>query len=326
MYSGVIAEKPSEELFIIDTEGAKDGSKQSTKISRPLKADEVLGLRSAITPVDSRKRPNSKVTDGIIEPKNKRTRRGDWVTREEWQRLKKVAAEAKLLSQDNQAHITHDPWADNTVTAPAEAEKFDFIPRPKPIVAPPTIKHQPISLAANGKPIPAVQNPDAGISYNPTFEDWDKLLVEKGQMELEAEKQRLETEKVERERQALIEAAKDEDEAGKSDDESAWEGFESEYETADWLKKKRPERKTKAQRNKIKRRKDAERKARWEAKMKKREEQAAQIKALIKVVKEKEERKKKQAKGDDSSELGDDQVLRKRPLGGKYAYVVQLLY
>lgn len=247
------------------------------------------------------------------------------MTREEWQRLKKVAAEAKLLSQDNKPNVTHDPWADSTVAAPVEEDKFNFIPKPKPIVAPPTIKHQPISLAANGKPIPSVQNPDAGISYNPTFEDWDRLLVEQGQKAVEAEKQRLEEEKMEQERQARVAAAKEEEDNAKSDDESAWEGFESEYETADWLKKKRPERKTKAQRNKIKRRKEAERKARWEARMKKREEQAAQIKALMKAVKQKEERKKRQENEDDSSEHGDDQVLRKRPLGGKTPYVAQLL-
>ncbi|KMP00645.1 hypothetical protein CISG_07077 [Coccidioides immitis RMSCC 3703] len=313
---GVLAEKPSGDLFTIDKLGSNEIAKRPPKASRPLKADEILGLRSAINAVDSRKRPNPKVTDGIVEPKSKRTRR-DWVTKEEWLRLKKVAAEANLLNQDVQQGASYDPWEDNP-SAPTPEDNLDFIPKTKPKVAPATLKRPPISLAANGKPIPSVKTPDAGISYNPTFEDWDKLLTEEGNKEVEAEKQRLQEEKAEQERQTRIEAAKNENDEAKSDDESAWEGFESEYEAPEGLKKKRPERKTKAQRNKIKRRKEVERKAKWEAKMKKREEQASQIKAILNAVKENEEARKLKEKEAESSEEGDDRVLRKRSFGGKH--------
>ncbi|EEP75888.1 RNA exonuclease 4 [Uncinocarpus reesii 1704] len=223
-----------------------------------------------------------------------------------------------MVNNDIQPDAVYDPWAVTPSAPSLDDKKFDFIPKPKATVIPVTTKQAPISLAANGKPIPSVKNPDGGISYNPSFEEWDKLLIEEGTKEVEAEKQRIEEEKAEQERQARIAAAKDEDDEAQSNDESAWEGFESEYETADWLKKKRPERKTKAQRNKIKRRKEAERKAKWEAKMKKREEQASQIKAIVKAMREKGEAEELQAKEDGSSEEGDDRILRKRPFGGKH--------
>ncbi|GFF20239.1 60S ribosome subunit biogenesis protein NOP53 [Aspergillus terreus] len=67
-----------------------------------------------------------------------------------------------------------------------EDPQFDYLEKPKPKVAPDTLKQGPISLAANGKPVPAVRTPDAGTSYNPSFEEWDRLLQEQGQKEVEA--------------------------------------------------------------------------------------------------------------------------------------------
>lgn len=211
----------------------------------------------------------------------------------------------------------YDPWAEPASSEPVEEEsaKLDFLEKKKPIVAPPTLKHPPISLAANGKPIPSVKNPGGAASYNPVFQEWDGLLVEEGQKEVEAEKARLEEEKRDQERLARIEAAQDGGEM-KSDDESAWEGFESEYETPEWLNKKRPERKSQAQRNKIKRRKEAERKAKWEAQMKKRQNQAEQIRSIAKSMKKQDEEEKDRQSGDSSDE-GDDTNLRRRPFGGK---------
>jgi hypothetical protein len=309
-----VAEKPSEDLFTIDTVGS-DKIRTELKKAKPLKADEVLAKRSAIPAVDSRKRPNSKVTDGIIEPKIKR-HRSDWVTREEWLRLKRVAKEANPGVKTEQTAISYDPWSENVAPSNVEDSEFSFLPKPKPVAPPPTLTHAPLSLAANGKPVPAVRKPDAGISYNPTFEDWDKLLTEEGQKAVEAEKQRLEEERLEQERLARIAAAKPEDDMVQSDDESAWEGFESEYEASEAVTKKRPERKTQAQRNKIKRRKEAERRAKWEAKMKKREQQAAELKAILKAVQEKEEKRRQgEEKGEPSSDEGDDLVLRRRRFG-----------
>ncbi|KAI9369522.1 hypothetical protein BJX61DRAFT_536356 [Aspergillus egyptiacus] len=309
---GVLAEKPSEELFVIDTKGSSEirdaYRKQHKKV---LKADEILAQRSAISSVDTRKRGNSKVTDGVIEPKTKK-HKSDWVSRKEWQRLKQVAKEGNPLGKTTEGEF-YDPWADEADPTPVDDPGFDYLEKPKPKVAPETLKQAPISLAANGKAIPAVRAPSAGTSYNPSFEEWDQLLQEQGQKAVEEEKMRLEEERKEQERQRLIAEAKNDDGEARSDDESAWEGFESEYEKPEWLNKKRPERKTKAQRNKIKRRKEAERRAKWEAQMKKKEEQAAQAKAIAERLQQNaQESKDSDADSDDE---GDDTTLRRKPLG-----------
>ncbi|KAI5301598.1 hypothetical protein KEM56_001550, partial [Ascosphaera pollenicola] len=69
---GVIAEQPSEDLFVLDTKG--DGQVEKQRKSRKLlKSEEILAKRSVIPGVDSRKRPsNDKVTDGVTVPSNKK--------------------------------------------------------------------------------------------------------------------------------------------------------------------------------------------------------------------------------------------------------------
>ncbi|PYH94110.1 Nop53-domain-containing protein [Aspergillus ellipticus CBS 707.79] len=314
---GVLAEKPSEDLFVIDTTGSKEIRDKHLKKAKPLKSEQILAQRSAIPGIDTRKRLNSNVTDGVIEPKNKK-HKSDWVTRKDWLRLKQVAKEGKPVNKPVGDSL-YDPWADAEDSTPVVDPKFDYLEKPKPKVEPVTLRQAPISLAANGKPIPAVPKPGAGTSYNPTFEDWDRLLQEQGALAVEAEKKRLEEERKEEERLRLIAEAQDDDGQVKSDDESAWEGFESEYEKPEWLNKKRPERKTKTQRNKIKRRKEAERQAKWEASMQRRE-QFAQDKAVDgESDADEDELEVAEQSGDssDSSDEGDGNVLRRRPLGGK---------
>ncbi|KAL2853439.1 hypothetical protein BJY01DRAFT_232210 [Aspergillus pseudoustus] len=311
---GVLAEKPSEELFVIDTKGSSEirdaYRKQHKKL---LKSDEILAQRSAIGAVDTRKRGSSKVTDGVIEPSTKK-HKSDWVSKKEWQRLKQVAKEGNPLGKSSDSGF-YDPWADEADPTPLDDPQFDYLEKPQPKVAPETLKRAPVSLAANGKAVKAVRAPTAGTSYNPTFEEWDQLLEEQGQKAVEEEKKRLEEERKEAERQRRVDEAQDEDSDAKSDDESAWEGFESEYEKPEWLNKKRPERKTKAQRNKIKRRKEAERQAKWEEQKKKKEDQVAQVKAIAEHLKEQESQLA--SDGDDSSDEGDDTTLRRKPFGGR---------
>lgn len=311
--SGVIAEKPSEELFTLDTTGDQESAKGHRKGRKPLKADEILAQRSAIPAVDSRKRANSKVTDGVIEPKTKK-QKSDWVSNKEWLRLKQVAQENKPAAKPED-NANYDPWADSVEVSKLEDSSFEFLPKKKEKVAPKTLQEPPISLAANGKPIPSVKAPEGGVSYNPSFEEWDNLLIKEGNKEIEAEKKRIEEAQKEAERQRLIAEAQGDDGEVRSDDESAWEGFESEYEKPEWLNKKRPERKTQAQRNKIKRRKEAERKKKWEAKMKQKEEQAKSIKTIAERVEEEEALRKQLQQDGSSSDEGDDTVLRKKPLG-----------
>ncbi|KAJ5809439.1 uncharacterized protein N7503_001657 [Penicillium pulvis] len=316
---GLVSEKPSDELFILDTTGNEDVRRQISKKHKPLKADEIIAQRSLIPALDGRKRVNSNVTDGVIEPKTKKHKK-DWVSNKELQRLKQVAQDGTPTTKINGCDI-YDPWAEDaepSASAVVDDPRFNFLVKPKTKVAPETIKHAPVSLAANGKRIPSVRTPKGGHSYNPVFEEWDRLLEEQGAAAVEAEKKRLEEEKKEEEKRLLQEAAQDDDGEVKSDDESAWEGFESEYEKPEWLNKKRPERKTKTQRNKINRRKEAERQAKWEAKKAALEKQAEQVELLAEEARQRAISTANDSDADDDEE-GDDTQLRRRAFGGKLA-------
>ncbi|KAJ5088312.1 hypothetical protein N7456_011928 [Penicillium angulare] len=314
---GIISEKPSDELFMIDTTGNEDVRRQIAKKHKPLKADEIISQRSSIAALDGRKRGNSNLTDGVIEPKNKKHKK-DWISNKEKLRLQQVAKEGNPANKIHGGEL-YDPWAEDVETpAVMDDPRFDFLPKPKAKVAPVTIKEQPVSLAANGKPIPSVRTPHAGTSYNPVFEQWDNLLAEQGEAAVEAEKKRLAEEAKEAEKERLREEAQGDDGEAKSDDESAWEGFESEYEKPEWLNKKRPERKTKTQRNKIKRRKEAERQAKWESKLAAKEAQAEKVELLAEEARQRAMQVDNQSDGDDSEE-GDDTQLRRKAFGGKLA-------
>lgn len=100
------------------------------------------------------------------------------------------------------------------------------------------------------------------------------------------------------------------------DEDSAWEGIESGTEDVR-LNTKRPERKTQAQRNKIKRRKEAERQAKMAADIKAKNDQVVQTKMIAKALVEKEKNLLLAAvktESDDSSE-DDGLELRRRKLG-----------
>ena len=136
--------------------------------------------------------------------------------------------------------------------------------------------------------LPSIPKPKPAHSYNPAFEDWDALLRTEGDKEVAAEQARLAAEAAEVEAQARIKAAAvepDQDPLLLDEEESAWEGIETEQEesecNAEWLNKKRPERKTKAERNKIKRRKQEEREKKRRDEVKRREQQANKIKEIV---------------------------------------------
>ena len=184
------------------------------------------------------------------------------------------------------------------------------------------MKHKPISLAASGKEIPAVKKPDGGYSYNPVYTDYESRLIAEGEKALLTERKRLfllEEERVKAEARAR--SAKEAEEAEKNanlsewEEDSAWEGFESGTEDVG-LNAKRPERKTQAQRNKIKRRKEEERKAKMAADIKRKNEQVTEAKKLAQALKEKEiARKTAPIQDDDGDSSGDGLELRRRRLG-----------
>lgn len=312
---GPISEKPSDELFMVDTAGSED-IKKKHKLQKPLKVDEILAQRSAVPAIDSRKR-TSRVTDGVVEPASKRQKK-DWVSRKELQRVKNsLDKQSHLASEDLQEDAGFDLWSAVPDQA-LEPVADEYIPKVQPKVAPATIRRAPAPMTASGRPVRAVQNPDAGSSYNPSFEAWDELLNREGEKEVKAEQARLQKARLEAEREARVRAsALEADREGETDYESAWEGFETENDEAA-LKKKRPERKTQAQRNKIKRRKDVERQAKHEAAMGKKYKQAEDT--IMALVKAEEQKSLAPIDGQEEEEEQYDEEgtqLRRRKLGNR---------
>ncbi|KAL9001402.1 MAG: hypothetical protein Q9188_005471 [Gyalolechia gomerana] len=321
---GIVAEKPSETLFTVDTTGS-DTIRKSQRGSKPLKADEILAARSAVPGISTHRRLG--VTDGVIEPSSKR-RKGNGVSLREYDRLQRIAYGGESVRKDivqTDDAPSHDPWAPIPESVIEKDAQTSYLDKPKPIKAPATLQKPPISLLATSSSLPAVPKPKPGISYNPVFQDWDALLTSAGAAEVAAERKRLAIAAAEDNKQALIAAAQNqrENDEYKTEDESAWEGFESEAEVAEWLKKRRPERKTPAERNRVKRRKEAERQAKLVAQMKRREKQAKQVESIAKQVEREAKARASAANtlttggvGDDS-EAGDinDQLLRRRKFG-----------
>ncbi|KAI1073372.1 P60-like protein [Whalleya microplaca] len=314
---GVVAERPSDELFTLDTSGDASIPKRFPKhTSKPLKADEIIAARSAVPAVSMRKRPGDKTTDGIVPAKRLRTQ---YVTQKELSRLRKVA-DGHHESTIEVTDATYDPWGE---VAPLKSV-VDKDKRDEKAKAPKSFSQKPLSLLASGKSVPAVPKPTGGYSYNPDFTDYEARYTEEGKKAVEAERKRLEAEEAERIKMeaaarsaAEAEAAEARAELSEWEEDSEWEGFQSGGEE---LKPtaKRPERKTKVQRNRIARRKEEERRLKHEAKTKVRKAQAEQIKQIIRETAEREKAVAAlaQAQDSDSSSSGDDgEVLRRRQLG-----------
>lgn len=314
-------EKPSEDLFMVDVAGDEAIPKKYLKTPKTLKADEIIAQRSLVPAVSMRKRPQDKTTDGVVEPKRQRT---SYVSHKELTRLRKIAdgkkEEAFLVVKE----ASFDPWDIARDEAEAKIDpRFTFLEKSKKKVAPKTLKEKPISLAASGKNIPAVKKPEGGYSYNPIYTDYEQRLINEGEKEIAAENKRQEiaaAEKVKLEARnksaAEADAAEARADLSEWEEDSAWEGFESGTEDVR-LNAKRPERKTQVQRNKIKRRKEAERQAKMAANIKKKNEGTANIKKITKALNEKEKARALamlEAHDSDTSD-GDDLELRRRKLG-----------
>ena len=167
---GPIAEKASEDLFVVDVAGSED-IKKKHKLPKPLKVDQILAERSAVPAVDGRKRTQSKLGDGIYEPSSKRQRK-DWVSKKEVQRLKQNINKQSHLDNkqaDDDVGAGFDLWNQTPAEPTTTTSQDEYIPKPKPKVAPQSIRQPPTALTAIGKPIKAVTAPDAGKSYNPSL-------------------------------------------------------------------------------------------------------------------------------------------------------------
>ncbi|ORY59696.1 ribosome biogenesis protein Nop53/GLTSCR2 [Pseudomassariella vexata] len=314
---GVIAERPSEQLFTFDTFGDASIPKKFPKhTSKPLKSEEIIAARSLVPAVDSRKRPGIKTSDGIIPAKRQRT---GYVTQKELAHLRRVADGQQEMTVEI-SDTVFDPWTAAADTPKDPEAVYDF--RNDQTKAPKSFAKKPISLAANGKPIPAVARPSGGYSYNPAFDDYEARLTAESKKAIEAEQRRLAEEEAERMKAeaaarsaAEAEAAEARAQLSEWEEDSEWEGFQSDGEELK-VSAKQPQRKTPAQRNRIKRRKEEERRLKHESKTKLKKAQAEQIKQIAKALAEREEALAlARAEESDSTAEGNDEELRRKQLG-----------
>lgn len=317
---GVIKEKASEDLFTLDTApSTKLKQKFNKQVKKGLRADEIINARSAVPAVSMRKRPGDKI-NGIIPEKRQRT---DWVSHKELARLRRVADgqhENTIQIKD----AAYDVWDMPVETKEVAVDNFvTEVPTAK---IPKSMKQKPISLLENGKQVPAVQKPTGGYSYNPMFTDYEERLAEESEKALETERKRLADEEAERLKKeasarsaAEAEAAEARANLSEWEEDSEWEGFQSGGEEVK-LSTKRPERKTQAQRNRIKRRKEDEQHLKHKAAIKAQRRQEQRIKDIADEIEEKDREKAlmlAEAANDSEDSLGEikEEKLRRKQLG-----------
>ncbi|KAJ2895826.1 hypothetical protein MKZ38_006148 [Zalerion maritima] len=333
LFGGKLANHENTDLFQLDTKGSEELSKKFNlkPKSKRLRADEIIAERSAVPAVSSKKRQAYELVPGMVPEKR---RRKDRVSQKELSRLRDVA-DGKHEASVEVVDATYDAWADEAhasttsvarrpKTITKDGEELDFLPEPKPTKAPKSMSRQPISLAANGKPIPAVSKPSGGFSYNPNFNEYMQRYNALSESAVATEKERLEQEARDKEKRiataksaAEAEAAEARADLSEWEEDTEWEGFESDGEAVT-KKTKRAERKTPVQRNKVKRRKEEERRKKHETSMNRRDEQAKMIKQIAKEVAERDRQLALQ-RADESSaddgEEGSDELLRRKHLG-----------
>jgi nucleolar protein 53 len=315
---GIISEKAADDLFSVDVAGDENVARKQ-KSQKQLKADEIVAIRSAVPGLEGRKR---KAAGPVIgEDSRKKSKDKNYISNYELQKLRK-AADATTGVAVMEAPVEHDPWA---APGPSKHAELDFLDErdlhQKPKVEPKSLRKAPVSLAANGKPIPAVRKPEGGKSYNPLVGEWSELLEREGAAAVKAEKARLLAEAAEEAKQERLEAEARKVEAAEreevaTDYESEWEGIQSENEAQNYsLKQKR--RKTQPERNKMKARKEREARERWEQKQVEKAAQLARIKEIAQEMSERDRGKKTLAKkaahhSSDESDDGEEKLARRR--------------
>lgn len=326
---GIIAEKDSADLFTTDVAGdAEVARKQASQ--KLLKADEILAQRSAIPAIPKRKRKDEVTVFEGSGPGGKKRKNGEYVSHKDLRRLKMIADGAAIGMQLEGEKAEHDPWGAVSVD-PVQEEKFSFLEKKKAKVAPKTLGQAPNAITKDGKAVASVRKPEAGKSYNPNVVDWTALFEREGAAAVEKEKERLRLEaEVEAREEAALEEARRVEEAEKeafaTDYESAWEseweGIQSGGEGNVVHTKKMQKRKTPAERNKIKARKEREQREKWEKKQKIRAEEEKHIKKIARELSENDRAnrpgtlvKADEGASDSSSDDGEEAALVRRRFG-----------
>lgn len=328
---GVISEKDADQLFATDLTGdAEIERKQKSK--KPLKADEILAQRSAVPGLEPSRKKRKATADEVVPGVAKKSKNGKYVPHKELQRLRNAADQTGGVAVE-EGQANHDPWA----PAPKKQDpRLSYLEDKPPPKEPATKKMNPVAHTASGKHVPNVRKPEAGKSYNPLVTDWTALLEREGAKAVEDEKARLAAEAAtaEQEARAQAEAAKveaQEKDADATDYESAWEseweGFQSGGEDNNEVyTAKTQRRKTPAERNKVKARKEREARETWEKKQKERDAQANRIGQIAREVSAKDkarhlankQKKKQQPTPAEESDADEDTVdpqLQRRRFG-----------
>ena len=323
-----MGEKPEQDLFTVDLDRNEQLLKKFNlkPTEKRLKADEIIAERSAIPAVSSRKRPAVEPAKGTVIPKR---HKHNWVPHKVVAHLREVA-NRKHDTTLQFVDATYDVWAEDDGPGKPKSkdgDELDFLPEIKKTKAPKSMAQKPISLAANGRSIPAVSKPSGGYSYNPRFSDYQARYIEVSNKIVKAEKKRLLKQAKDEQRRidalrslAEAEAAEARADMSEWEDDTEWEGFESEGEGLKTAAK-RPQRKTRAQRNRIKRRKAEEARLKYEAPLKRRDQQAHHIKEIAKEVEGREKQRlqalaaKQEKRKSKSSGEGHDEDLRRKKLG-----------
>ncbi|XP_040833820.1 ribosome biogenesis protein NOP53 isoform X3 [Ochotona curzoniae] len=202
---GLLSEAPDDKLFFVDTGyKAKELKRKRSKVQRkalllkkPLRADLVLENTSKVpAPKDvlAHQVPNAKKLRRKKELWEKLAARGELPreARKAQARLRRPAApKAQPEPQQGAERPFYDLWAsDNPLDRPLAGQDEFFLEQTKKKGV-----KRPSHLHIKPSQAPAVEVTAAGASYNPTFEDHQRLLLAAHEVELQRQK---EAEKLER--------------------------------------------------------------------------------------------------------------------------------
>ncbi|ORZ39316.1 ribosome biogenesis protein Nop53/GLTSCR2 [Catenaria anguillulae PL171] len=168
---GRLEEKKDEELFTTDTKADEDVRIKEFG-RRKLRVDDILKPKSGVLAVSTRPlkaEPAKAKREFSVAELARIQRKAD--------ALNKHPAAAATGKKNKQAERNLDIWgdADSASTTDQASEEADsFLPPPAKLNVPATLRMAP--KAKTG--LPAVQVAPAGASYNPRFEDHQKLLME----------------------------------------------------------------------------------------------------------------------------------------------------
>eukprot|EP00158_Paraphelidium_tribonemae_P003777 Partr_v1_DN26364_c0_g1_i2_m43357 putative Glioma tumor suppressor candidate region gene 2 len=177
MAGGPISERADTDLFKIDKAGKPSGNHVKRQADKPLRIDQILAERSAVDPVQGRKR---KLIKQELKPNGKP--KGS-ISKEQKMLIKRKLAEMRDSGIASVVKHSAEPKSDLWDQAAVEEPTEDFISHlmPKPVKKPKSAQSVPkVQLH-----VPAVEVSHPGTSYNPRPEDHEEAVKIAANIELE---------------------------------------------------------------------------------------------------------------------------------------------